>query len=122
MSNRYLACLRLARVRCNGNIVHLESSLAFQRSRRKSIEAAILDLEPELRLPPNRKPNPVFDRNKITRLALNVLRDAGKPFFGVAEIAICVLAVKGLPSCVQRHRKSVMQRVKFVLFLGTTLG
>jgi hypothetical protein len=44
MGNRYLAQLRLARVRCNENIAKLESSLAFQRSRREAIEAAIQDL------------------------------------------------------------------------------
>ena len=46
-----------------------DSSLAFQLTRREAIH----DLEPELRLPPpNRKPNPVFARNEITRLALDV--------------------------------------------------
>jgi hypothetical protein len=60
MPNPYLARLRLARVRCNENIVRLESSLALQRSRREAIEAAIHDLEPELRLPPPKlKPNPI---------------------------------------------------------------
>ena len=42
--NRFLARLRLARVRCNENIARLESSLAFQRSRREAIDAAIHDL------------------------------------------------------------------------------
>jgi hypothetical protein len=46
MSNRYLALLRLARVRCNENIALLESMLALQRSRREAIEAAIHDMEP----------------------------------------------------------------------------
>jgi hypothetical protein len=44
---------------------------ASLRSRREAIEAAIHGLEPELRLPAtNRRPNPVFTRNEITRLAL----------------------------------------------------
>jgi hypothetical protein len=61
--------------------------LPFQRSRREAIEATIQDLEPELKLPaPNRKRNPVFVRNEITRLALDVLREAGDPL-AVSEIA-----------------------------------
>jgi hypothetical protein len=44
---------------------------ASLRSRREAIEAAIHGLEPELRLPAtNQRPNPVFTRNEITRLAL----------------------------------------------------
>jgi hypothetical protein len=41
MPIRYLARLRLARVRCNENIARLETSLGFQRSRREAIEPAI---------------------------------------------------------------------------------
>ena len=55
-----------------------KTQLTFQRSRREAIEAAIHDLESELKLPtPNRRPNPVCARNEITRLALDVLREAG---------------------------------------------
>jgi len=53
--------------------------LAFQRSRREAIEAAIQDLAPELQLPPpNRKPNPVFKRGEVTRLTLKVMRLASR--------------------------------------------
>jgi hypothetical protein len=45
----------------------------------------------------------VFTRNEITRMALDVLRDAGEPL-GVAEIAVRILAAKGLPVC--RHHGS----------------
>jgi hypothetical protein len=114
MPNPYLARLRLARVRCNENIVRLESSLALQRSRREAIEAAIHDLEPELRLPPPKlKPNPIFVHNEITRLALGVLRDAGEPL-GVAEIAIRVLTVKGLPLPPPRIKRMTRARLRAV--------
>jgi hypothetical protein len=88
--------------------------LAFQRQRREAIESAIHDLEPELNLPPpNRKPNPVFARNEITRLALDVLREAGEPL-GVTEIAVRVLAAKGLPLPSPRIRKMTRARRRAV--------
>ena len=97
MSNRYLARLRLARVRCNKNIARLESLLAFQRSSREAIEAAIHTWSRSRscrRRTGSRIPySPAMG---ITRLALDVLRDAGEPL-GVAEIAVRVLAVKRLP-------------------------
>ncbi len=115
MSNRYLARLRLARVRCNENISRLESMLAFQRSRREAIEAAIHDLQPELQLPaPNRKPNPIFKRGEITRLALQVMREAGEPL-SVSVIAVRVLAAKGIDLPTPTIRKMTKSRLRAAL-------
>jgi hypothetical protein len=114
VSNPHLARLRLARVRCNENIARLESSLVLQRNRREAIEAAIHDLEPELRLPPPKlRPNPIFVRNEIARLALGVLRDSGEPL-GVAEIAIRVLVAKGLPLPPPRIKRMTRARLRAV--------
>jgi hypothetical protein len=115
MSNRYLATLRLARVRCNENIAKLESSLAFQRSRLEAIEAAIHDLEPELKLPaPTRTPNSVFKRGEVTRLTLTVMREAGEPL-AASVIAARVLAAKGIDLPEPRIRKMARSRVRAVL-------
>jgi hypothetical protein len=115
VSNRYLARLRLARVRCNENIARLESMLAFQRSRREAIEAAIHDLEPELKLPPpTRRPNPVFQRGEIRRIMLKVMREAGEPLAS-HQIAARILAEKGIPTPSRTLYKMTRSRVRAAL-------
>jgi hypothetical protein len=115
MGNRYLARLRLSRVRCNENIARLESMLAFQRSRREAIEQAIHDLEPELKLPaPTRKPNSIFKRGEVTRLTLTAMREAGEPL-AASVIAGRVLAAKGIDLPEPRIRKMARSRVRAVL-------
>ena len=115
MSNPYLARLRLARVRCNENIARLESLLAFQRSRREAIEAAIQDLEPELKLPPaTRRPNPVFKRGEITRLALEVMREANEPL-AISVITVRILAKKGVDLPTPTIRKMTKSRLRAAL-------
>jgi hypothetical protein len=96
MRNRRLERVRLARVRCNENIVRLESKLAYQRQRRDAIEAEIQSIASDLRLPvPNRRRNPIFARGEIPRLSLQVLREAGEPL-AVSVIARRVLQAKGI--------------------------
>src|SRR5690349_19545366 len=115
MSNRYLARLRLARVRCNENIARLESMLAFQRSRRDAIEAAIHDLEPELKLPPpTRRPNPVFKRGEVTRLMLKVMREAAEPLAS-HQIAARILAEKGITTPSRTIYRMTKSRVRAAL-------
>jgi hypothetical protein len=97
MSRRYLAQLKLARVRSNQKIAGLEAKPAFQRGRLETIEAAIQNLEPELKLLPSpaRRPNPVFKRGEVSRLTLKVMREAGEPLASL-QIAARILAEKGI--------------------------
>lgn len=114
MSNQYLARLRLARVRTNQNIARLTAALANQRERLAGIEAAIHDLEPELRLPaPTRKPNPVFARGELPRLALSILREAGEPL-PVSVIAVRALAAKGIDLPSPRIRRMAKSRLRAI--------
>jgi hypothetical protein len=54
-----------------------------------------MELAPELELPPRfRKPNPVFARGELPRLALAILREAGEPL-PIAAIAVRALKAKG---------------------------
>ena len=112
MANQFLARLRLSRVKTNQNIARLEGLLAFQRERLAGIEAAIHDLEPELKLPPNRRAmNPIFKRGEVTRLALTVLREAGEPL-AVSVIAVRILAAKGINLPPPRIRKMTKGRLR----------
>ncbi len=114
MGNRYLARLRLARVRTNENIARLAGALANQRERLAGIEAAISDIEPELRLPPpTRKPNPVFARGELTRLALTILREADQPL-SISVIAVRALAMKGIDLPAPRIRRMTKARLRAV--------
>jgi hypothetical protein len=95
MRNRRLERLRHARVVCNKNIAKLESQLAYQRSRREAIEVEMQAIAPDLQLPaPRRKPNTLFARGELPRMALTVLREAGEPL-AVSVIARRVLQAKG---------------------------
>lgn len=56
----------------------------------------IREIAPELELPPRfRKPNPVFARTELTRLALAILREADEPL-PIAAIAVRALKAKGI--------------------------
>lgn len=115
MRNRRLERLRHARVVCNRNIAKLESQLAYQQSRRTAIEAEIQAIAPDLQLPaPRRKPNTLFARGELPRMALTVLREAGEPL-AVSVIARRVLQAKGidLPLIWQQRMTRARIRVFF---------
>jgi len=114
MGNQFLARLRLQRVSCNQQIARLERLLAAKRERLAAIEATIHDLEPELRLPaPTHKPNPIFARGEVTRLALATLREAGEPL-PVSVIAVRILAAKGVALPPPRIRRMAKSRLRAV--------
>ena len=93
-------CLRIAR---------LETQLTFQRSRREAIEAAIHDLEPELKLPtPNRGPIPCAPAMRSRRWRWTCCEGPA----GVAEIAVRVLAAKELPLPPPGIRKMTRARLR----------
>jgi len=100
MLRRYLAQLKLARVRRNQKIAGLEAKLAFQRGRLKTIGAAIQKLEPELTLlpPPARRANPVLKRGEVSRLTLKVMREAGEPLASPPPVAGAIAVGNPEPS------------------------
>ena len=72
MSNRELANLRRARSRCHFTLKQLEMPIESYAFRLAEIEAGIMELAPELELPPRfRQPNPVIARGDRPRLALD---------------------------------------------------
>jgi hypothetical protein len=62
--------LRRARSRVHRNIEQHERLPAFYRAKLANLDGRVHDLAPELVLPvAHRKPNPVFARGQLTRLA-----------------------------------------------------
>jgi hypothetical protein len=96
MSNRELANLRRARSRCHFKLRQAELVVEDYAFRLAQIEAQIHAIAPELELPPRfRRPNPVFARTELTRLALAILREAGEPL-PIAAVAVRALKAKGI--------------------------
>ena len=91
-----LANLRRARSRCHFKLKQAEMVVEDYAFRLAQIEASISAIAPELELPPRfRKPNPVFARTELTRLALAILREVEEPL-SIAAIAGRVLKAKGI--------------------------
>lgn len=91
-----LTKLRRKRSRVHQALDRLEPMVADYRAKLAELEAAIQALAPELQLHPRRyKPNPVFARDELPRLALAVMRDADVPL-PTRVIAARALALKGI--------------------------
>jgi len=116
MQNERLCRLRAARIAVHKNLARLEPEIARARARLAAIEAEMHAIEPQLWLQPRRyKPNPIFARGELPRLALAVLREAGEPL-PIRVIAVRVLAAKGitLPEPAIRKRVRMRLRTMFV--------
>jgi hypothetical protein len=73
-----LANLRRARSRAHFALKQAEMQVESYAYKVAEIEAAIQAIAPDLNLPPRfYKPNPVFARNELPRLAIDILRHAG---------------------------------------------
>ncbi|MCW3474417.1 hypothetical protein [Limobrevibacterium gyesilva] len=96
MVDSELTKLRRARARVHANLRKLEPLIASYYAKAADLEARIQALAPELNLPPRRyAPNPVFARGELPRLAMSILRAAGKPL-STREVAVRALAAKGV--------------------------
>ncbi len=74
-------------------------------------EARILELDPQLWLPPRRyQPNTIFARKELPRLALEIMRAEGAPL-PVAVIVRRALAMKGLECPDRRTVKLTKNRL-----------
>jgi hypothetical protein len=112
-----LTKLRRKRSRIHRVLDRLEPLLAGYRAKLADTEARIHELAPELALQSrHRRPNPIFARGELTRLALDVLREAGEPL-PVAVIAVRALARKGiaLPDPTLRRRTRHRLRQMFAV-------
>jgi hypothetical protein len=88
--------LRLARTRTLKRIEATELLLFLYRVRLAKIELGINRLAPELPLDGRRqKPNPIFKRGEIGRMAMDRLREATAPL-SVLGITLDILRAKGV--------------------------
>ena len=113
--NRELANLRRARSRCHFRLKQAEDLAQSYRDKLADLESRIRAIAPELELPVRfRRPNPVFARTELTRLALAILREAGEPL-PIAAVAVRALRAKGVtwPDPVLRRRTRTKLRAAF---------
>jgi hypothetical protein len=96
MPKTQLHKLRLARSRTIERIESAELLLFLYRVRLAKIELAINRLAPELPLDGRTlKPNPIFKRGEISRMAMDCLREASKPQ-SVLGLTLAILRAKGV--------------------------
>jgi hypothetical protein len=110
-----LANLRRARSLCHFRLKQAEGLAQSYRDKLSGLESRIRAIAPELDLPARfRRPNPVFARTELTRLALAILREAGEPL-SIAAVAVRALKAKGVawPDPALRRRTRTKLREAF---------
>jgi hypothetical protein len=96
MPNPELRNLRRARSRCHFRLKQAEALAEGYRAKLVDLETRIQAIAPELDLPPRfRNPNPVFARGELTKMALDMLREAGGPV-SIRDMVRGALAAKGV--------------------------
>ena len=77
MPESELTKLRRARIRCHTAMKQTEALLASYQAKLADLEARIHAIAPELKLQGRfRKPNPIFARGELPRMALAALRQS----------------------------------------------
>jgi hypothetical protein len=110
-----LTKLRRARSRCHFALKQAEALAQTYRDKLADLEARIQAIAPDLQLPVRfRRPNPHFARGELTRLALDMLREAGRPM-SIGEMAIAALAAKGVRFPDRRIRRITRTRLRGAL-------
>ena len=117
--------LRRKRQRIHRQLDKLEPLVAGYHATLRDTEARIHELAPELALQlRHRCQNPVFQRGELTRFALDILREAGKPL-PVAVVAVRALARKGIalpdPTLRRRTRHRLRQMFAVLQKRGVTV-
>ena len=116
MAETEVSRLRRQRRRIHAQLAKLEPLIEGYRAKLARVEGRILELDPQLWLPPRRyQPNPVFRRNELPRLAIDVLRQADGPL-PVRVIAARCLAVKGVTVPDRRMMKLTRVRLQQILW------
>jgi hypothetical protein len=96
MPEKEITRLRRKRVRIHRALDRLEPLIAGYRAKLARVEARIQEIAPELPLSGRRRsPDPHFARGELTRLALDVMRQASEPM-RIRDIAAAALRRKGL--------------------------
>ena len=96
MKDTDLTKLRRARTRCHLALKQAETLAQGYRDKLADLEARIHAIAPDLKLPPRfHKPNPYFARGELRRLAIDMLREAGKPL-AIRDMALGALRAKGV--------------------------
>jgi hypothetical protein len=91
-----LTNLRRARIRCHKALKQAEELTEGYRAKLADLEARIQAIAPDLKLPARfHRPNPYLARGELRRLAIDMLREAGKPP-AVREMALAALKAKGV--------------------------
>jgi hypothetical protein len=91
-----LTKLRRARTRCHKALKQAEELAEGYRAKLASLEARIQAIAPDLKLPPRfHRPNPYFAQRELRRLAIDMLREAGRPL-AIKEMALAALKAKGV--------------------------
>jgi hypothetical protein len=88
--------LRRARSRAHFALIQAETLAQGYRDKLADLEARIQAIAPDLQLQPRlRKPNPIFARDELRGLAIDMLREAGKPL-AIRDMALGALRAKGV--------------------------
>jgi len=96
MGDSELTKLRRARTRCHKALKQSEELAEGYRAKLADLEAHIQAIAPDLKLPARfHRPNPYFVRGELRRLAIDMLREAGKPL-AIKEMALAALKAKGV--------------------------
>jgi hypothetical protein len=109
-----LTKLRRARSLAHLALKQAETLAQGHRDKLADLEARIQAIAPDLQLQPRlRKPNPIFVRGELRRLAIDMLREAGKPL-AIRDIALGALRAKGVRFPDQRTMKTTRVRSREV--------
>jgi hypothetical protein len=88
--------LRRVRSRAHFALKQAETLAQDYRIKLADLEARIQAIAPNLQLQPRlRKPNPIFARGELRRLAIDMLREAGHPL-AIRDMALGALRAKGV--------------------------
>src|ERR1700722_12863650 len=100
----------------------LEPLVAGYQAKLARIDARLRELDPDLFIAPRHyKPNPVFKRQELPRLAMAIMREEGKPL-PVGVIAVRALARKGIDKPGPGLRKTTRVRLQNVFWKWDARG
>jgi hypothetical protein len=109
-----LAKRRRARSRAHSALKQAETLAQGYRDKLAEREARIQAIAPDLQLQPRlRKPNPIFGRGELRRLAIDMLREAGHPL-AIHDMAMGALKANGVRFLDRRTMKATRVRLREV--------
>jgi hypothetical protein len=115
MKDSDLTKLRRARSRAHLALKQAETMAQGYRDKLADLEARIQAIAPDLQLLPRfRKPNPIFKRGELRRLAIDMLREAGRPL-AIRDMAVAALRAKGVRFPDRRTMKRTRIRVREIM-------